>query len=70
VHTLTKEERVLVKDAYATAVATGKSAAACYIAAIDALHRRYPDAKRAVIANRAVSAVTDERSLMELALRA
>jgi hypothetical protein len=49
-----------VVEAYRRASASGKSTPDCYLAAVDVLHRLYPDARRALVATEAVRIITSD----------
>jgi hypothetical protein len=61
------EDKAAVERAFAEAIARHKSPSECYTAAVDALHRRYPDAVRTAIASRAVTMLTAHVRFQELA---
>jgi hypothetical protein len=63
------EDKAAVERAFAKAAARHESLSECYMAGVDALHRRYPDAVRAVIARRAVSMLTANVLIQMLAER-
>jgi hypothetical protein len=60
-------ERATVIEAYEQACSAGKDALGCYLAAVDALQRNFPEARRSVIANEAIRILTADISFVDLA---
>jgi hypothetical protein len=66
---LSETDRRLVLEAYRAGLQAHRPVADCYLAAIDVVHRLYPQAAREVIARQVVAIITSDVSLAEIARR-
>jgi hypothetical protein len=67
--TLSEAERRLVIEAYRAGIEARRAIADCYLAAIDMMHRRYPEATREAVARQVVAVIMGDVRLVELARR-